>query len=496
MKKLGFNKNYLFYGLIFLCGILSVLSYKVSYSSNDYVTSLEPNMINSMSDSDVWNFILNTEDEYTEKSEIIESYFDNFDISQVEIATLDDEEDPDKEIKRNNAKKGTAKSTTTKKDVKKYETNETSLGIDVSTWQGDIDWKKVKASGVSFAMIRVGFRRMDSGTIVMDNKFLQNIKGAIANNINVGIYFFSMAKNSSEALEEAIWVSNVIKKYDITYPVAIDTEIFDKHRLKGVSYSTLTNNALVFCEYIKKQGYTPMIYSYANAFTKYFNTAKFDKQRIWLAQFNDSVTYKGNYHMWQYTSSGNVPGIKGRVDMNVAYFSVTNDVTRQSIVNGITNTGDLDIVSFIDMNMETVLSKTVNLRASPYLNLPNKAGELDKETKVIVTGISDNFVRILYNGDIFYINDTECFVMNLEEVTFLDVDLDVKVEKKVTLLKQPYNFLKDNVFMEVDIMEELNIVGVNNNYVKIFKGNNFYYINDVDFYSILNDNNYNKSGRS
>ena len=324
----------------------------------------------------------------------------------------------------------------------------------------------------------------------MDNQFLNNIKGAIANNINVGVYFFSMAKNKTEALEEAKWIVNVIKDYDITYPVAIDIEIFNKNRLKGVSYSTMTNNALVFCDYIKKQGYTPMIYSYANAFTKYFDTAKFKGQRIWLAQYNDKVTYKGNYHMWQYTSSGSVPGISGRVDMNVAYFSVTNDVTKASTVNGITNTGNLDKVTFKEMNMNTTLTKDVTLRSSPYTTLPNKAGILEKGTYVVVTGMSDKFIRVLYNGNTFYINDVNCFVMDLAPVNFDLVDLNVRCNREITLLYKPYNFLLNNEYKKISALEELRIVGVNSSYVKVLYNGEYYYVNDVDFYDVIRDNIY------
>lgn len=474
--------------LVFLFCILSFFSMRISYSSE--VLSLEPKENSTLDDQEIWSFLEGIEEKNTD---IVESVDANVDFHKVIVADKDDAEDPNKIVKKNESNKGRAKATTASKDVKKYETNETSLGIDVSTWQGDIDWKKVKQSGISFAMIRVGFRRMDSGTIVMDNQFLNNIKGAISNQINVGVYFFSMAKNSQEALEEAQWVSQVIKNYDITYPVAIDIEIFNQNRLKGVSYSTLTNNALVFCDYIKKQGYTPMIYSYANAFTKYFETAKFSGQRIWLAQFNDTVTYKGNYHMWQYTSSGSVPGIQGRVDMNVAYFSVTNDVTKASTVNGITNTGNLEPVAFKEMSMETKTNKAITLRSSPYTTLPNKAGTLDSGTSITVTGMGTSFIRILYNGNTFYVNDTDCFEMRLEPISFTSVDLRVLTEKEVTLLYQPYSFLNQNTYQILSKGETLHIVGLHSAFVEILYNEKTYYINDVDFYTILSDDLYSRS---
>lgn len=487
MKKFRSKSNILIIILIFFISILSFVSYHISYSVLVHLDTVlqEEKEDGMLSDKEVWAFLENLEDVHGigNKEEVINASLD----VPVEIAKENDKQDPDKEIKKNDSNKGVAKKTTAKQAVKKYETNETSLGIDISTWQGMIDWKKVKQSGISFAMIRVGFRRMDSGAIAMDGRFLANIKGAIANNINVGIYFFSMAKNSSEALEEARWVANVIKDYDITYPVAIDTEIFNRHRLKGVSYSTLTNNALVFCEYMRKMGYTPMIYSYLNAFNKYFDTAKFSKERIWLAQFNDKVTYKGNYHMWQYTSDGSVPGIAGRVDMDVAYFSVTNDVTKKSTVNGITNMGDLDKVEFYDMQMDTIINKEVILRSSPYIHLPNKAGKLEKNTKVRVTGVSDRFIRIVYNNDMFFINEVDSVVFPVDTVLFSLVDQMVKVNYPVTLLKVPHEYWPNNSVKNLEVGQMIHLVGVNDYFVKLEMDKEIFYVNSVDFYETFSN---------
>lgn len=488
MKKHLNKTNIITCFFLVLLLILSFTSQKISNSlkqnNNVIVISKETS---HMTDEEVWNFLASLDDINNIGQE--GTAFDM--TTPIVVQQENDKEDPEKIIKQNEEKKGVAKKSEAKAAVAKYETNETSFGIDVSTWQKKIDWKKVKQSGVTFAMIRAGFRKLDSGTIVMDNRFLDNIKGAIANNINVGVYFFSMARDSSEALEEAKWLVNVVKDYDITYPLAIDIEVFNQNRLTGISYSTMTDNALVFCEYVKKMGYTPMIYSYANAFTKFFNTAKFSNNRIWLAQYNDTVTYRGKYHMWQYTSDGSVPGINGRVDMNVAYFSVTNDVTKSTSVNGINNAGNLPQIDFIDMNMPTNLTKTVMLRSSPYTNLPNKAGTIDPETDITVTGMSDDFIRIKYNTDTFYINDTECFKLNKEEVPFKEQSLLVKLNKEVTLLKEPYDYLKNNIVKQLKD-EEITITGLNPSYVRIEYEEEIYYIKDTDFYTILKDNNKDK----
>lgn len=485
--KVFFNKNSIL--VILLCIVLGLVieTNKIAYSNdNNKIIITEDEEIDI---DKVWEFL-----SASEKEKVKETIEKNFDMSLVTTAIVNDNEDPNKiSTLEEEETKGEAKSTTVKEAIKTYETNETSLGIDVSSWQGKIDWKKVKESGINFAMIRCGYRRLNSGEIVMDSNFLDNIKGAIANQINVGVYFYSVANSNEEALEEAVWVYNIIKDYDITYPVAIDTETFDRYRLEGVSYATLTSNALVFCDYIREKGYTPMIYSYANAFTKYFETAKFENRRIWLAQYNDEVTYKGQYHMWQYTSSGSVPGISGRVDMNVAYFSVTNDVTKAETVNGITNTGDLEKVEFKELNMETTLNKNVILRSSPYNNLPNKAGTLESGTNIVVTGLSDNYTRIIYNDDTFYIEGKDSFVYNLEEVEFKETKLKVKVNKEVVYFTSPYDYLDNNEKGTLELDEELFVLGFNEEWTKILINDEVYYIKDVDFYDVLEDLEYDGS---
>lgn len=488
MKK-SVAKKIVFSCLVLSIVILSFVLLNPTYSVNtNTVEKIEPST-NVLKDEDVWEYLDGIED-----TKNIGNHKDvvlpEVEVEKLEVVVSSEKtkkEDPTKVLKEQEAVKGKSKQVSAQKAVQTYETNETSFGIDVSTWQGKINWKKVKESGVSFAMIRVGFRGMDSGKIVLDNKFKDNMAGALANNINVGVYFFSMAKNAQEAREEAAWVYSMIKDYDITYPVAIDTEIFNRNRLAGVSYSTLTNNALEFSKYIKSKGYTPMIYSYMKALTDYFDTAKFSGQRIWLAQYNDKVTYKGKYHMWQYTSDGRVPGISGRVDMNVAYFSVTNDVTKKSTVNGITNTGGLSPVSFKDMNMNTTLTKTVTLRSSPYTKLPNKAGLLESGKSIVVTGMSDNFIRIEYNGSTFYINDTNCFKMNLSKVNFDDVNLSAKATKRVELLNQPYSFLNNNSGGYLNVNEDFIISGINREYIRVIVKSKTYYVNDVDFFDVIKD---------
>lgn len=497
MRKVSLLFNFLIVGLIVLLGGLVFCNEKIGYGNVatkiEKMTPIIADYHFAPDSDEIWEFMSNAT---------------NMELSLLENVELEEQieeeakakkisaEDPSKIVKKQQKLKGVAKETTAKQDVQRYETNETSLGIDVSTWQGKINWSKVKASGISFAMIRAGFRGTVSGKITEDNQFENNIKGAIANNINVGVYFFSMARDKEEALEEAKWLYEHIKDYDISYPVAIDIEIFDRDRLEGVSYSQMTENAITFCNYMRSKGYTPMIYSYMNALTKIFDTAKFGNERIWLAQYNDVVTYKGKYHMWQYTSSGSVPGISGRVDMNVAYFSVTNDVTKREVVNGVTRNNNDPVVDFITMDMVTTLNKNVTLRSSPYVNYPNKAGILEKGTTIRVVGMSDEFIKIIYDGNIFYISDTDCFVLKLTPLSFTDVDLLAKVNKKVDLLYQPYDFLKNNVYNQVDVDTQIKVTGLNKDYVRIKIDDKEYYVNDVEFYDVIKDNSQGSSGKS
>ncbi len=473
---------------ILIVSLLIVFIFLISDNSSSYSVNLEDETQEEVLgvakeiniDEELWWLLTSAYNEEFEYKEEEEAPVEEIQ-KQAAIAGVK-KDDPSIAVKQNEAKKGVSKEATAKEDVQRYETNETSLGIDVSVWQGKINWKKVKESGVTFAMIRVGYRGMESGLIDVDRYFDDNVKGAIANGINVGIYFFSMARDKAEAMEEAEWVYQKIRNYDISYPVAIDIEIFDQYRLEGVSFSTMTDNALVFCNYLRNRGYTPMIYSYANALTKYFDTSKFSNERIWLAQYNDTVTYKGKYHMWQYTSSGSVSGINGRVDMNVAYFSVTNDISKRSDVTGVNNEGQLEKVNFIPLKMKTKLIEDVYLRTSPYTNLPNKAGSLEAGTPITVTGIGDEFIRIVYNDNVFYTTSLDSYEVVLEDINFETVDYLVKITKGIELLKQPYIFLKDNKYIELEEGTEVQITGIGEEFIRINYEETDYYVNDLDFF--------------
>ncbi|MGN0331056.1 MAG: GH25 family lysozyme [Kineothrix sp.] len=194
------------------------------------------------------------------------------------------------------------------------------LGIDVSTWNGNIDWAKVKNSGVSYVIIRTGFRGSTQGALVEDAKFRQNIQGATNAGLKVGVYFFTQAVNEVEAVEEASMVLSQIKNYKITYPVFIDVE-GSGGRADALDAGTRTKVINAFCQTIQNGGYRAGIYANKTWLAQKMNISALSGYKIWLAQYNTQVTYGGKYDMWQYSDKGSIPGISTKVDMNLSYMS-------------------------------------------------------------------------------------------------------------------------------------------------------------------------------
>ena len=203
------------------------------------------------------------------------------------------------------------------------------IGIDVSKWNGDIDWKKVKAAGIEHAIIRVGYRGYGSaGTLVLDDKFKKNIKEAIANDIKVGVYFFTQAINTAEAIEEAKFAIEQIKNYNITLPVIIDIEeaIGSDGKETGRVYDAkltktqYTNICSAFCDTVEAAGYEPMVYANSNWLNNKLNASKLESNYgIWLANYTNETSYAGLYQLWQYSSRGKVSGITTNTDLNIFY---------------------------------------------------------------------------------------------------------------------------------------------------------------------------------
>lgn len=200
------------------------------------------------------------------------------------------------------------------------------FGIDVSKYNGNIDWEEAKKDGVEFAIIRCGYRGSSTGSLVVDPYFTANIEGAIAADIPVGVYFFTQAVNNVEAVEEASAVISLISKYKITYPVFIDTEgAGGKGRADNLEVLDRSSVVQTFCETIRSGGYTAGIYASKNWFNNKLDVTKLSADNVtWLAEYKDKPTYGGTYQMWQYSSAGSVSGIDGRVDMNISYLDVAN----------------------------------------------------------------------------------------------------------------------------------------------------------------------------
>ena len=201
---------------------------------------------------------------------------------------------------------------------------ETELGIDVSVYQSVIDWQAVASAGIDFAIIRVGFRGYGpEGNIKLDPYFTQNIQGALAAGLDVGVYFFSQAITVEEAKQEAAYVIEQVKSYPLTYPVMFDWERqnYAGSRTQTVpSVSTMCKMANAFCADITAAGYEAMVYFNPSEGYSQYDLSKLMDYPFWLAQYNNLPTFYYDFDMWQYTSSGRVSGISGNVDMNIRFF--------------------------------------------------------------------------------------------------------------------------------------------------------------------------------
>ncbi len=196
----------------------------------------------------------------------------------------------------------------------------TGFGIDVSKWNKEIDWKKVKAAGVEFVIIRCGYRGSSTGALVEDPYFRKNIEGAVKEGIKVGIYFFTQAVNTVEAVEEASMVLTLCKGYELAFPIFIDTEgAGGKGRADKLDREIRTQVCKAFCETIENSGFNAGVYASKSWFGSNVDPSVLESHYIWMAQYKKTPTYDRSYDLWQYTSSGSVDGIDGRVDLNISY---------------------------------------------------------------------------------------------------------------------------------------------------------------------------------
>ncbi|MGI5935744.1 MAG: glycoside hydrolase family 25 protein [Oscillospiraceae bacterium] len=193
-------------------------------------------------------------------------------------------------------------------------------GIDVSSHQGGIDWELVAADGVEFAMIRAGYRGYTEGGLYEDEKFRENIQGALAAGLRVGVYFFSQAVNEDEALEEAEFVLDLIEGYDVTLPVAFDwEEIEDEARTSGLDGNTITDCCLAFCRAVEEAGYESAVYFYRRLGYFEYDLERLKDLKFWVGALGDSPDFYYQHHIWQYSITGQISGIEGDVDLDL-YF--------------------------------------------------------------------------------------------------------------------------------------------------------------------------------
>lgn len=197
-------------------------------------------------------------------------------------------------------------------------------GVDVSKYQGTIDWAKVKAAGIDFAMIRVGARGYGSAQLMLDDNFVNNIMGARAAGLETGAYFFSQATTEEEAVEEANFTVGALMNYGATYPVAIDVEWIenDRARTDDLTAEERTDLAVKYCETVKAFGYKPMIYATRDMLIAGMLPDKLKDYDVWLSDdYRPEVgtDYPYEFNMWQYTKKGSVDGIPGEVDINISF---------------------------------------------------------------------------------------------------------------------------------------------------------------------------------
>ncbi len=196
-------------------------------------------------------------------------------------------------------------------------------GIDVSSWQGYIDWEKVKGDGIQFAILRVS-----AGTN-LDRYFVNNILGATKNNIPCGVYVYSYAATPAMAEQEAEFVLHAISPYSITYPVFFDIEDKVQHNLtKGKR----TDIVEAFCQKVQGAGYTPGVYSSLSWFKSYLDLTRLTNYEKWVAQWGvQQCSFAGDFGLWQNSDSGKVAGIQGNVDMDVCYKDYANNTNPKPV---------------------------------------------------------------------------------------------------------------------------------------------------------------------
>ena len=333
------------------------------------------------------------------------------DETQEQAQTFDDGTDP--EALYQPEEDGAKVTVSTVKEIA-GETDEITVGMDVSQFQGTIDWKKVAESGIDFVMVRVGYRSLGSGEIREDACARYNLQEADANGIKLGAYFFSTAVTEEEAREEAAWTANLLVGYPITYPVAYNCEGFQNtgSRQYGLSIGDRSKLAQTFLDEMETQGYTGMFYAARNelAENSLWLTDELElKYRVWVARYGltgaDRPDYDGEYSMWQYTNQGSVPGVDNYVDLDMAYFGYSDTASAQQEGAAEHVEADPEVgVTFEEVNEQVTSKDVTNLRSTmEQSDDSNVVVKLQNGETATRTGIGNNgWSRVEYDGQRLY----------------------------------------------------------------------------------------------
>lgn len=197
-----------------------------------------------------------------------------------------------------------------------HKNSNTLIGLDISKWQGEVDFDLLKANKVEFIMLRVGYQKGFSGEYIVDPYFERNVREANRVGIPVGGYFYTYAKTTKEAKEQALWLIDQVKNYEITHPLVYDFEAWSGFSKLQLSLNNLNNLAKTFMDTVNEHGYQGMNYS-----SKYYlnNIWNLNNYPVWLAHYTKKTDYQGPYNIWQLGDTGRIPGINGDVDINVMY---------------------------------------------------------------------------------------------------------------------------------------------------------------------------------
>lgn len=260
------------------------------------------------------------------------------------------------------------------------------IGIDVSKHNGNINWNKVKAAGIDYAIIRVAYRGYESGALNLDYKFEENIKGATAAGVDVGIYVYSQAVNVSEALEEASAAVKYAQRYNVTYPIYFDTEYSTGERngrADRIPKSLRTDLAIAFCEAVKNSGYKAGVYASKSFFSDELQFSRISSYQIWVAHYTSQTTnFKYKYQMWQYTDKGRIDGIPNNTDINISLYDYKNGSDMANIGSNL-----------ILLNSDDEVAQAKNCEESIKLYETAKTEQAYNDARTQINGLPNNVAR-------------------------------------------------------------------------------------------------------